>query len=150
MFILTLAALTTCVWLTSGRLITTSKIDKIDVNNDANAADHYEAALDYSKENNGLSLLIYQDGQIVLENYHNGYSAKESHMLASGTKSFAGLLLALLIQEGYIKNFDDKVSSYLEEWINSDKENITFRELLGLYSGLEAGDNGKLQILPLQ
>jgi CubicO group peptidase (beta-lactamase class C family) len=63
--------------------------------------------------------------------------------LASGTKSFAGVLAAAA-QEDKILKLDERVSETITEW-KSDKEKskITIRQLLTLTSGLDTGQNGR-------
>lgn len=85
-----------------------------------------------------------QDGKVVFEEYHNGHSQGAKQMLASGTKSFSGVMCAAAIEDGLIKGFDEKVSETIVEW-KSDrrKSKITIRELLSLTSGIETGSIGK-------
>ncbi len=55
----------------------------------------FAAAAHYSDLQNGHALVIMHRGKIVHESYANGWSATRAHRLASGTMSFAGVLLAL-------------------------------------------------------
>ncbi|MES3005401.1 MAG: serine hydrolase [Patescibacteria group bacterium] len=106
--------------------------------------DSIAKALAYTVSRHGLSFLILENGKIVFEDYHNGYEASDSHVLASGSKSFSGIILAALIQDGYVSSFDEKVSNTITEWKNDpSKKDITIRQLLSLSSGLDPGDNGK-------
>lgn len=104
----------------------------------------YKAAADYSKNKRGLSVLVYEGNKLVFEEYQNGHSAKTPHMLASGTKSFSGVMLAAAIEDGLIKNFDEKISDTIIEWKKgSQRSKITFRQLLSLTSGIDVGKNGR-------
>jgi CubicO group peptidase (beta-lactamase class C family) len=104
-----------------------------------------QSALEYSKGLDGLSLLVMQAGKIVFEDYHNGFGKDDSHLLASATKSFAGVMLAALIEDKLIGSFDDKVARTITEWAaDSRKSQITFRELLSLTSGLDPGPIGRI------
>ena len=60
----------------------------------------YERATAYSKEFRGLSVLIIKDGKTVFEEYQNGHGADKAQMLASGTKSFSGVMLAAAGRSG--------------------------------------------------
>ena len=92
------------------------------------AADNYRLAADYSKSLRGLSLLVVKDGKTVFEEYHNGHSATAKHMLASGTKSFSGVMCAAAIEDGLIRNFDEKVSDTIVEWrSDARRSRITIR-----------------------
>jgi len=105
--------------------------------------DRYHLAADYSKQFKGLSVLIMRGGQVVFEEYQNGHNANKAHMLASGTKSFNGIIAAAAVEDGLLK-FDDKVSDTITEWKGDElKSKITIRELLSLISGIEPGDNGR-------
>jgi CubicO group peptidase (beta-lactamase class C family) len=104
-----------------------------------------EKALAYAKSHNGLSLVILQDGRTILEDYHNGFEKGDSHILTSGTKSFSGVILAALIDDGIVASFDEKVSETLSEWrTDIQKRDITLRDLLSLTSGLDAGPVGRV------
>ena len=110
----------------------------------SNADSPYRKAADYSSETRGLSLIVYKDGKVVFEEYHNGHSADAPHLLASGTKSFVGVMLAAAIEDGLIKGFDERVSETLTEWRSDPrKSRITYRELLTLTGGLDSGPIGR-------
>jgi len=104
----------------------------------------YSAAAEYSASKNGFSFLVMENGRIVAEEYPNGGSATRPTELASGTKSFSGVLAACAIQDGIIKGWDEKVSDTITEW-KSDrmKVNITVRQLLSLSSGIPGGTVGR-------
>ena len=104
-----------------------------------------QQALEYSKSNNGLSLLILYNGKLLFEDYHNGYIKEDAHILASATKSFSGVLLAALIEDKIISSFDEKVSQTITEWsADPAKANITLRQLLNLTSGIDPGPMGRI------
>ena len=98
-------------------------------------------AADYSKRANGHAVLVMINGKIVYEKYDNGWSTGQPHRLASGTKSFAGVIAAQAVQEGLF-NFDDPVSDTITEWRDTPRlSKITIRQLLSLRSGIDPGDN---------
>ena len=103
-----------------------------------------EEAFSYSTARNGASVLVYENGLLVGEDYENGFKKDEAHILASGTKSFSGVILAALIHDGYVASFDTKVSDVITEWQHDPKypakAEVTLRELLSLSSGLQPGD----------
>ena len=104
-----------------------------------------QKALEYSKANNGLSLLILQNGRLVFEDYHNGYAKDDTHLLASATKSFSGVLLAALVEDTIVSSFDEKASQTIIEWSADPlKSQITLRQLLNLTSGLDPGPIGRI------
>jgi CubicO group peptidase (beta-lactamase class C family) len=105
----------------------------------------YKLAAEYSEQSRGLSVLVMKGDKIVFEEYQNGHSADRPWMLASGTKSFSGVLLAAAIEDGLIRSFDEKVSDTITEWKNDPrKSKITIRQLLSLTSGIEVGQIGRV------
>ena len=104
---------------------------------------HYQLAADYSAQYRGLSLLVMKDGKVVFEQYHNNHTADTPHMLASGTKSFSGIMVVAAMEDGLLK-LDERVSDTITEWkADPQKSKITIRQLLSLTSGLDVGTNGR-------
>lgn len=102
----------------------------------------FKPAADYLSTCNGHALLVYRDGQLVFEDYLNGHRRDDPHRLASGTKSFVGVLAAMAVEERLIK-LEERVASTLTEWQDDDrKKQITIRQLLTLTSGIAGGDVG--------
>jgi len=100
-----------------------------------------ELAAEYSAAHNGDALLVLQNGEVVLEEYQNGFEPGTSHMLASGTKSFSCAIAVSAIQDGFLA-FDEPVSETITEWEDDPvKSTITVRQLLGLVSGLPPGES---------
>jgi len=100
-----------------------------------------ESAADYSEQFSGRAMLVLHEGKVVFERYANGWNADRPHPLASGTKSFTGVVAMAALNDGLITSLDERVSDTLTEW-KSDrrKRDITVRQLLDLSSGLEPGD----------
>jgi CubicO group peptidase (beta-lactamase class C family) len=107
-------------------------------------AERFRAAADYSRQMRGLSLLVIQKGKIVFEEYQNGFKETDTQMLASGTKSFSGVLLAAAIEDKLIAGFDEKVSETITEWKSDPRRSkITLRQLLSLTGGIDSGAIGR-------
>jgi len=94
----------------------------------------------------GAQVLVAKDGIVVYEkNFgHHTYEAKQPvrsedvYDLASITKVAASLISFMkLVDQGEI-SVDDKVSDYLPELKNTNKKNITFRDMLAHYAQLKA------------
>ena len=101
---------------------------------------HFTKAADYSAQHSGRALLIQRDGRVIFERYDNGWAANRPHPLASGTKSFTGVMAMMAVQDGLLK-LDEFASDTLTEWkTDPRKSKITVRHLLTLSSGLPAGD----------
>ncbi|MCX7819915.1 MAG: beta-lactamase family protein [Kiritimatiellae bacterium] len=97
-------------------------------------------AAEYSAKHGGRAFLVQVEGRILYERYDGGWNAELPHPLASGTKSFAGVLAMLAVQDGLLK-LDEPAATVLPEWRDdARKSKITIRQLLQLCSGLPAGD----------
>lgn len=93
----------------------------------------------YNRTVGGQSLVVLHQGKIILEDYANGGRKEKWMMLASGSKSFNGIVALAAIEDGII-NLDDKVCDSLTEWKQHPlKSQITYRHLLTLTSGLHPG-----------
>lgn len=107
--------------------------------------ERYKLAAEYSAENRGVSVLVMKGEKIVFEDYENGHTADQPWFLASGTKSFSGVMLAAAIEDKFVKSFDEKISDTITEWKNDrQKSGITLRQLLSLTSGIDAGQIGRV------
>ncbi len=102
-------------------------------------ADRYRAAAEYSARFRGISMLVRLDGKVVFEDYPNGGAPDRAHELASGTKSFAGVVAAAAVQDGLFR-LDDTVADTIPAWKDDPrKARVTIRHLLSLTSGIETG-----------
>ena len=91
------------------------------------------------------SVLLYQRGKLVMEEYFYGYSAQRPHQLRSATKSIVSALAGIAIDQGAIPGVNETVlpqmrySSY--ENPNPGKAAITLRDFLSMSSGLDCNDH---------
>lgn len=99
----------------------------------------FRAAATYSAERRGVSLLVMRRGEVIFEDYPNQGSAARGWELASGTKSFTGVMGAAAIQDGLISSWDEHASETLGEWRGDDRRRITLRHILSLTSGITGG-----------
>jgi CubicO group peptidase (beta-lactamase class C family) len=100
----------------------------------------FTRAADYSAGLGGRAVLVMVDGQVEFERADNGWSLALPHMLASGTKSFTGVMAMLAVQDGLI-TLDERVADTITEWRSDPrKSRITVRHLLELSSGLAPSD----------
>ena len=103
---------------------------------------HFDRAYNYSKNLAGHAMLVMLHGRIVYEKYASGWSSTNLHPLASGTKSFSGVLCMMAVQDGLLK-LDEKLADTITEWKNDPrKSKITYRQLLTLTSGIKGGRIG--------
>ena len=100
----------------------------------------FDAAADYSSKYGGRAVLVQRGGKRLFDRYDNGWSEARPHPLASGTKSFTGVMAMMAVQDGLL-TLDERVCETLTEWKSDPrKSRVTVRELLSLSSGLESGD----------
>ena len=92
----------------------------------------------------GIQLLVARRGQVIYnKNFgKHTYKGKEKvsfddvYDVASLTKILATLPLLMELEEKGIVNLDDKLSELLPEYKDSNKENITIKEMLSHYARL--------------
>jgi CubicO group peptidase (beta-lactamase class C family) len=102
-------------------------------------APNFDAAAAYSAERRGVSLVVVQRGDVIFEDYPNQGGPTRGWELASGTKSFTGVLCAAAIQDRLISSWDEPAADTLSEWGNDARREITLRHLLSLTSGISGG-----------
>ena len=96
----------------------------------------YGPAAEYSAARRGVSLLVMQDGKVLYETYPDPGGPAKGWELASGTKSFTGVMAALASQDRLL-DIDEPAAKTLTEWQNDARSKITIRHLLTLTSGLK-------------
>lgn len=102
---------------------------------------NFAAAAEFSDENAGLAVLIYDDGKLVFEQYQNGHKPGRTQHIFSGTKSFVPMV-ALIAQKEGLLTLDEKVCNTITEWQgDEEREQITVRHLLNFTSGLKNIDS---------
>ncbi len=107
----------------------------------ARAQDRFAAAARYSAEAGGVSLLVLERGREVFRDHPKG--PERPYELASGTKSFCGVLAAALVQDGLL-DLDERCADALTEWRDQPvKADATIRSLLQLSSGVGGGRIGR-------
>jgi CubicO group peptidase (beta-lactamase class C family) len=106
--------------------------------------EQYQRAATYAQKQGGDAILILKKDEVVLEQYSASYSASKPHALASGTKSFAGVMAVSAAQDDLLK-LDEPVSKTIKEWRSDwQKSKITIRQLLNLSSGIAPGKLGQV------
>ena len=102
----------------------------------------FQAAADYLRSCDGHALLVYRDGQLLFEDYQNGHRRDNPHRLASGTKSFVGVLAMMAVADGLL-TLEEKAADTLAEWQSDPRKAlITVRQILTLTSGIAGGETG--------
>lgn len=91
------------------------------------------------------SLLIYQRGDLLVEDYFNGALATRPANMKSASKSVISALIGIAIEQGFIESVDVPIADYfpslISETRNQEKLDITIEDLLTMRSGLETTSN---------
>ncbi len=105
--------------------------------------ERFKLAAEYSEDTRGLSVLVIKGDKVIFEQYQNGHSADRPHLLASGTKSFVGVM-AIAAAEDKLLKLDERVADTITEWkTDPRKSRITISDLLHLISGIGGGNLGR-------
>lgn len=91
------------------------------------------------------SVLLYQRGKLVLEEYFYGYNAGRTHQLRSATKSVVSVLTGIAINRGALTGASERVLPLMSyesyDHPDSRKAEITLDNLLSMSSGLDCNDH---------
>ena len=93
-------------------------------------------SINFAKENDSHALLVFHQDNLQLEHYFEGYSKNHTSSTASMHKTVLAILIGIAIDQGYIKDVDVFASTYITEWANDDRKNITIRQMLQQVSGI--------------
>lgn len=84
-----------------------------------------------------VAFLIIQDQKIIYEEYWEGYSSNSISNSFSASKGIISLLIGAAIDDGFIKNTEQKVADFIPSFKEGKKQNIRIRDLLTMSSGLD-------------
>ncbi|MEQ8324087.1 MAG: serine hydrolase [Vicingaceae bacterium] len=83
-----------------------------------------------------VSLLILQKGEIIFEQYWEGYSSASKTNSFSVAKSIVGLSIGKCIELELIENLDQAVVDFIPELKGEFRNEVTIRNLLNMASGI--------------
>lgn len=78
-----------------------------------NSIDNYVKEQHYRLIN---SIVIYENDILVFERYYNNYNEFSRHEIMSIWKSIISICIGICLDKGYIKNLDEPIMNYLEEF----------------------------------
>ncbi|SIQ84215.1 serine hydrolase domain-containing protein [Pontibacter lucknowensis] len=107
-----------------------------------------DSAIRSDKFKNITSVLIARNGQLVYEQYYQGFADSSLHDTRSATKSITGLLIGLAIDNKMIPSEKTTVTRYFKDkkpFQNPDprKDKITIEDLLTMSALLECDDDNQ-------
>ncbi len=90
------------------------------------------------------SLLVVRNGYLVTEAYFQPYNQDIRHEVQSVTKTFIGALVGVAIEQGKIRNVNQKVVGFFPDLtiynLDAKKKALTLEDLLTLQPGLVCND----------
>lgn len=99
-----------------------------------------QTALEFAEAQNSVALLVMHRDRLVIEQYWQGHRASDPVNSMSMVKTLLALLIGVAIDEGYIGSIQDPVGTYLPEWADDPRGDITLADLLYMQSGLGNDD----------
>ncbi|MBI1288652.1 MAG: serine hydrolase [Flavobacteriales bacterium] len=93
------------------------------------------------EETKTVAFLMIQDGEIVFEEYWDGYSDSSRSNSFSMAKSITTMLAQCAIQDGYFKSWDQKVKDFLPELKGEYADDLTLRNLCTMTAGLDFNEH---------
>jgi hypothetical protein len=67
------------------------------------------------------SLLVIENNELVVEQYYNGWEKEILHFIASNTKSFNSILIGIAIEQGKIKDVNQRILDFSLNLLNLQK-----------------------------
>ena len=105
--------------------------------------DRFALAAAYAADKSGDAFMIYEGGALVRAEGQNGFNLDAPHFLASGTKSFAGVIAWAAAADGLL-DLRAPLAEVLPAWAEAEeKADITPHQLLTLTSGLDPTGVGR-------
>lgn len=86
------------------------------------------------------AFLVTKNGAIVAEEYSNGMRADSHHLLNSVSKSFLGMLVGILAEEGSI-NPNETLTTYLPEFSNTAFQHTSVQQALDMTAAVKYGED---------
>lgn len=90
----------------------------------------------YLKLNRIAAILVLQEGQVKLERYRLGNSARTRWMSMSVAKSITSTLVGAALKEGAIGSLSDPVTRYVPSLVGTAYDGVTVRDVLMMASGV--------------
>jgi CubicO group peptidase (beta-lactamase class C family) len=91
---------------------------------------------EYLEHNRVAGLLVLHKGKIVHEHYGFGHTRASRWTSFSVAKSLTSMLVGAAIKDGYIKDVNDAVTTYLPALKGTSYEGVTLRHVLQMSSGV--------------
>jgi CubicO group peptidase (beta-lactamase class C family) len=91
---------------------------------------------DYIRLNRVTGMMVLAEGQVLLERYEHGNTARTRWMSMSVAKSITATLVGAALHDGSIRSLDDLVTAYVPALAGTAWEGVTLRDVLMMASGI--------------
>jgi CubicO group peptidase (beta-lactamase class C family) len=116
-------------------LVSNSSMPNVDYDALQKAVSDHFMDDDKEKPYGTRTVLVLKDGQIIAEQYAEGFNKDTKQIGWSMTKSIFSGLIGIALEQNYIGSIDEK--SLFKEWKGDDRKDITLKQLLQMNTGLE-------------
>ncbi len=93
-------------------------------------------ALGFMEENHQVGVMVVRGGRVLLEAYADGHGPEQPWVSYSVAKSVVSLLMGAALQDGYIRDLDDRVTDYVPLLRGGAYEGVRIRDILWMSSGV--------------
>ena len=93
------------------------------------------------EQTRSVAFLIAQQGEILYEEYWDGYNSASRSNSFSMAKTITTMLAQCAIEDGYIKSWDQKAIDFLPELQGEFAEELTLRNLSTMTAGLDFNEH---------
>jgi CubicO group peptidase (beta-lactamase class C family) len=101
-----------------------------------------EYSLDeYLRRNYVTGFLVLHEDQIIFEKYLHGASQNSRFVSQSVSKSIVSILIGAAVNDGRIRNVDDRVDKYLPYLATSGYHGVSIRNILEMSTGVDYSED---------
>lgn len=93
------------------------------------------------EETQSVAFLMAKGGELIFEEYWDGYSESSRSNSFSMAKSVTTMLVQCAIQDGYVKSWDQPVKDFLPEIQGEFVDELTLRHLCTMTAGLDFNEH---------
>ena len=94
-----------------------------------------DEAAQFAQASNGHALIVVHRGVVQLERYFGSGDKDTEFSAASLTKTLGAAAIGAAVRDGFIQSVDQKASTWLTEWRDPARVDITVRQLLTMSGG---------------
>ena len=87
-------------------------------------------------EHHQVGLIVVHDGRVLVEAYADGHGPDQPWVSYSVAKSVVSLLVGAALHDGYIRDLDDSVTTYVPLLRGGAYEGVSVRDVLTMSSGV--------------